>query len=163
MSIQWRDGMAIDHGVIDHDHQTLIAIINEFCEAPLDRGRLLELQRIFDKLDRYTKVHFEREETLQRAANYPYRDAHHHEHLALIHEMEELRNRFADMVQSTGDVVVVSAAQCEDLAKLRATMAEFLRYWLVDHILKSDLRMKPYAQEMSRHSGGFAPLSRAAA
>ncbi|MBU6444840.1 MAG: hemerythrin family protein [Alphaproteobacteria bacterium] len=163
MSIQWREGMTIDHGTIDHDHQTLIALINQFCDTPLDDAGMLELQRIFDRLDRYTAIHFQREEQLQRAANYPYREAHHREHGELIREMDGLRRKFGALVQTAGDLAMISAAPRPELARLHTTMAEFLRHWLVDHIVKSDLRMKPYAAEMARLSGSFAPLAKAAA
>jgi hemerythrin len=42
-------------------------------------------------------------------------------------------------------------------------MTEFLHFWLVDHIVKSDLRMRPYAGQLVRYSGNFVTLAKAAA
>lgn len=44
MTMQWWEEMAVDHGLIDHDHQVLIKIINEFCAvAPELRGHRTKL------------------------------------------------------------------------------------------------------------------------
>jgi hemerythrin len=40
-------------------------------------------------------------------------------------------------------------------------MAAFLHHWLVDHIIKSDLRMKPYAARMAPHAATMKPLATA--
>lgn len=93
MSIQWRDEMAIDQGVIDHDHQALIAIINEFCEAKVERDELPRLERIIAKLEHYALAHFGREEALQRVVQYAYADAHHHEHGDLIRALGSMIGR----------------------------------------------------------------------
>ena len=163
MTIQWRDRMAIDHGVIDHDHHTLIGLINEFCKARLDDSGMLELQHIFERLDRYTAVHFQREEQLQCAVNYPLAELHQREHLGLFRKMEDLRRKFATLVQTAGDLAMVSAAPRPELVRLHTTMAEFLHFWLVDHIIKSDLRMRSYAGQMARYSSNFVPLAKAVA
>ncbi len=163
MTIQWRDRMTIDHGVIDHDHHTLIGLINEFCNARLDDAGMFELQHIFERLDRYTAVHFQREEQLQCAIKYPFGEAHQREHLVLFRKMEDLRRRFATLVQTAGDLAMVSVTPRPELISLHTTMTEFLHFWLVDHIIKSDLRMRSYAGQIARYSGSFVPLADAAA
>jgi hemerythrin len=163
MTIVWRDAMAIDHGMIDHDHHTLIDLINEFCKATLNERGMLEMQRIFERLDRYAAAHFQREEQLQCAVKYPYAEGHQREHLALFGKMEDLRRKFAALIETSGDLAIVSAAPQPELASVHRTMTELLHFWLVGHIVKSDLRMRPYASQLARYSGSFVPLANAAA
>lgn len=163
MTIVWRDAMAIDHGVIDHDHHTLIDLINDFCKATLNERGMMEMQQIFERLDRYAAVHFQREEQLQSAVKYPHAEVHQREHLVLFGKMEDLRRRFATLIETAGDLAMVSAAPRPELANLHRTMTEFLHFWLVDHIIKSDLRMRSYAGQMARYSSNFVPLANAAA
>jgi hemerythrin len=163
MTIVWRDAMAIDHGVIDHDHHTLIDLINDFCNAKLNERGMVEIQQIFERLDRYAALHFQREEQLQCAVKYPDAAPHQREHLALFGRMEELRRRFATLIEIAGDFAIVSTVPRPELVSLHRTMAEFLHFWLVDHIVKSDLRMRPYAGQLVRYSGNFVTLAKAAA
>jgi len=91
MLIVWRDQMSVDGGSIDQDHRTLIGIINEFAATDATPAAIPVLEQILAKLDRYTQIHFEREEKLQRAINYPYHEAHRHAHNDLIRQLSEVR------------------------------------------------------------------------
>jgi hemerythrin len=169
MTIQWREEMTVDHGMIDHDHQTLIAIINAFCDATPSADALPELQAILDKLERYTAEHFGREEALQHKAQYAFLEAHHHEHLDLIRELTEIRRHLTVLVTPSGEPADIPdtqagqtrpglGAKMDGVAAFHAEMAAFLRHWLVDHIIKSDLRMKPYAAKMAMHTSRLGGL-----
>lgn len=167
MSIQWRDEMAIDQGVIDHDHQALIAIINEFCEAKVDRDELPRLERIIAKLEHYAAAHFGREEALQRAVQYAYVEAHHHEHADLIRELRTVQRDLLRLQGGETPPLETPAPRShsavgpspEEIVRAHAEVAELLRHWLVDHIIKSDLRMKPYTAKMAAHARRLPPLS----
>jgi hemerythrin len=174
MSILWREEMSIDQGVIDHDHQTLITIINEFIEAAPGPRALPMLERIIAKLEHYAVVHFTREEALQRAAQYIYLDAHHHEHGDLIKQIMAIRRELAALAPPPAPSVETQASAgaappppppidegSEEIAKVHSEMAAFLHHWLVDHIIKSDLRMKPYAARMAPHAATMKPLATA--
>jgi hemerythrin len=169
MSIQWREEMTIDHGPIDQDHRTLIAIINEFCDTAATVAALPRLRATLDKLHHYTEVHFQREEALQARAQYPYLDAHHHEHLDLIRQLARIREQLAQLTAPTEDSTDGPRAEtptgsseqkkrATDVAAIHANVVAFVHDWLIDHIIKSDLRMKPYAAKMAHHARQMAPL-----
>ncbi len=169
MAIQWRDEMAVDHDIIDDDHQTLIKIINMFCAATPNSANHSELRAIFDKLDHYSKVHFSREETLQRAAQYPYHEAHHHEHVDLIHTLADFGKQLDGLASVPSNPMCEAQAgeqekspepekPMKNVAVIHAEIEVFLHHWLVDHIIKSDLRMKPYAAQMAPHALRMEPL-----
>jgi hemerythrin-like metal-binding protein len=135
MLILWRESMSIDGGVIDQDHQTLISIINEFAGLPPVAGSAEALRGTLVKLDAYAKGHFAREEALQRSIDYPHRDGHHQEHARLISELGRLSEQLAEVREG-------------ELGEVQGHMATFLHHWLIDHVVKSDLHMKPFAAQL---------------
>lgn len=172
MSIIWRNEMSVDGGVIDHDHQTLIAIINEFCDAPHDAHTVENLRAILAKLQHYAELHFKREEALQNAAQYPFREAHQHEHHELICQLEKVRSELSALTGPSPEEVAETAsgsgtpaahtapAQPEIfVGQVHAELAELLHHWLIDHVIKSDLRLKPYVAQMASHAKTLRPIT----
>lgn len=134
MPIVWRDAMCVGHEGIDADHVRLIEIINAY-EAELAHGvheRALAaiLRRLYD----YAHTHFAREEQVQIDCGYPFHQAHRKEHQELLQQVQQIiRTHFIERSEPIN-------------AKSAADLAEFLRRWLTDHIIKADLRMKPYLE-----------------
>ncbi len=143
MLIVWRDQMSVDGGLIDRDHRTLITIINEFAATPATPAAIPDLERILAKLDRYTQIHFEREEQLQRAIIYPFHEAHRRAHQDLIRQLSEVREALK---------AKAATRMADDIVAAHAKMGEFLHDWLVDHIIDVDLRMKPHTAEIRAHA-----------
>lgn len=162
MSILWRPAMAIDNGIIDHDHQVLLSIINDFCELIPSIGGKVDLERTLTRLRHYTHTHLEREEHLQAQAHFPHQQGHHDEHVNLIRRLDVISQKVKTLHANVIEVVTV-ATPGDDLAFVdTAVEQEFvaaygevttlLRSWLVDHIVKSDRLMKPYVDAMKPHS-----------
>ena len=151
MGIQWRPEMEVDGGVIDKDHQALIGVINAFCDAPATPAGLPRLRETLKTLERYARIHFAREERMQRSAQYAYADAHHQEHEALTRRLSEMRAELAG---------VEADASAKGVARLHARIAGLLHHWLVDHIIGSDLRLKPLASTMAGPARDLKPLIR---
>lgn len=158
MPIEWRPEMAVDQGVIDYDHQVLIAIINNFCSPGADKDELSRMQNVLKRLDHYARIHFAREEKLQAVVRYPYCDAHHQQHRGLIRQLEQFRQMLAPFVQPEDEGDKSSEKSDIPLSTLRAKIDVLLHDWLVDHVVKSDLRMKPYAKTIAQHGYGLEPL-----
>jgi hemerythrin len=146
MTITWRPQMSVDGGIIDHDHQVLIGIINEFIAGAAGALTHAQLDAVLGRLGNYAATHFQREETLQLAIRYPFGEAHKREHETLVRELGERRLRLA------------GADAARDLAAVQRDVADFLRHWLVDHIIGSDLRMRPHAAALRQASRGFGKL-----
>jgi len=143
MHIVWRDEMSVDGGLIDDDHQVLIAIINAFADTTPAPSAIPVLANVLAKLDRYTKTHFAREEALQKSVNYTFHDAHRHDHKDLIRQLAEVR---AELIAKA------TAKNPGDIPAMHARMADFLHHWLIDHIIEKDLRMKPFTKAMRLHA-----------
>lgn len=164
MQIQWRDEMAIDHGLIDNDHKYLISIMNEFCETDPTDASPDRLLSILGKLNAYTTIHFRREEALQRSVHYSFIDAHHHEHGDLLRALYSIHRGLFSLDPSAGeDDADAPVTPADRVIRAHRKVAEFLHHWLIDHIIKSDLRMKPYARDMLPMARGMKPLKQISA
>jgi len=146
--------MAIDHGVIDQDHQALIAIVNDYLETkPTIRGKAA-LQWTLLRLKNYTLTHFAREEQLQTAINYPKLREHKllHQHLAELldkttrnlieFDLDRLLAQQPQFVDS--DLVAVDHVIAEQYVAVFNEAKQLFRHWILNHFLTADIDMKPY-------------------
>jgi hemerythrin len=140
VAIKWREELSIDRGTIDQDHHTLIGIINAFEAIKPGPQAMAGLADVLEQLSQYGPVHFEREEQLQRAVSFPYAQAHNQQHRLLLRNLAGARQELA------------TVASEKDLAMFRLHMCGFLHGWLVDHIIQSDLMMKPFVHTMAPHA-----------
>ena len=135
MALQWREQLSVGNNIIDADHRHLIDIINrvEQCLAAKDRGAL---DAALVSLKDYALVHFAREEKIAEAAGYTQMPGLAQSHRGLMETLEQMRQEF--------DAVGGSWA-AEPVAKFTG----FLRGWLIDHVIKEDLLMKPALQKFA--------------
>ena len=131
MPIEWRTEMTVDNGIIDDDHKFLIKTINTFETVINKKMDYLIVNKGLKLLKHYTIVHFQREEELQLHAQYLYYDAHIKEHKDLIKKL---------------DTIIIKYEKNETINS--KFIMEFLKDWLIEHIINSDLRMKPYVSKM---------------
>ena len=132
MGITWREQMSVGIKEIDDDHRQLIAVINDFNFASESRSGQLDegnMRVILAKLQRYAREHFDREEKLQLGSNYSGYAENKKQHEVLTRQLDEFVHLYAD-----GKLGPAKSAT--------TLMNKFLNRWLVDHILKVDLKMR---------------------
>ena len=134
MSIAWRDAMSVGDPVIDEDHRHLVDLINNFETAVSGAINHKRIARVLLGLVEYTGEHFAREEDLQLKVRYPFHDSHRRAH--------------RDVLKKLSDIVAVYTKTPDgpERDRMVTDLGTFLKEWLVDHIIQSDLRMKPYIQ-----------------
>lgn len=136
MTLRWREELGVGQADIDGDHRQLIAIINDFenmaRRLPGDRA----LHETLIGLHDYAALHFEREETVQLACHYPFHAEHKREHQELLAQIRAMAQRY--FIDRTEPVTKASLGD----------VALFLRHWLVNHIIESDLRMRGYLSRL---------------
>ncbi len=132
MSIQWRRQLSVDNGRIDRDHKALIEIVNRF----ENEFSLQSAKFVLHELKKYTELHFETEEKLQRAIAYPFAEAHAKAHRQLSRDLEKISDHYSAAVDNKS----ISAARSE--------MVGLLHDWLINHIIKEDLLMCPYGKRL---------------
>lgn len=121
-TIAWTPDMETGIPVIDADHRTLLALVNQIAD-PENQGDRTAVEFVLDELVGYTAHHFAREEALLERAGYPDLERHRRVHRALLDQARALQRRLVAFTPGLGD----------DLHR-------FLGHWLTGHILGEDLR-----------------------
>lgn len=125
--IEWKADYSVGHPELDADHENLVELINTLHDAWQTGEDLDVLHGIFGELLMYTDYHFQREERMLEAKNYPALDKQKSEH-------ERLRGRVQDF-------------RARHLAQpnpvLTVEIEDFLKSWMMSHILEEDMRYKP--------------------
>jgi len=124
---QWSKRLEIGIPQIDQDHQKLMELLNRCQEAVMNNRCGAVLNSILTELLEYTETHFQREEAVMKACNYPGLTSHCQVHQFLI---KQVKSRLTNFEQS----------------KLEAhQLVAFLNSWLVDHIQGMDHAIAPYS------------------
>jgi hemerythrin len=116
---------------LDEQHKGLVMLINRLTEAGYRPERM---KNALDALDRYAKDHFRAEEALMTSRHYENLDEHRKQHQA-----------FEEWLQAVK--VVYNFSTSPDF--FPDTVNTFLRNWLVNHILKTDMAYKPVLAKRS--------------
>jgi hemerythrin-like metal-binding protein len=134
MFIQWTDTYKLGIPSVDTDHKLLVDLLNRFFAQAQDGGATAELGETLSELVGQTKAHFSREEVLLDRGDYPHLAQHIAEHKRLLQQM----GHFLTPYQAG------SASR-----ELTIETAEFLRHWLLDHIMQEDMPYRPYLKTLS--------------
>jgi len=124
----WSEEYSVGIRLIDNDHRGLFDAMNDLTDAIERHGSAAEVAHTIHYLVQYVKEHFQREEGLMRDYGYPEFEEHKQKHRKLsrqVHAIQKLHDASPELV---------------DLTKL----VEFLRGWLMRHILGSDMDYAPY-------------------
>lgn len=124
----WFEQYKIGVPLIDADHLNLFMEVAHFNEHLQSGMSAEDLGKALNFLDKYVGAHFAREEMLMREKAYPYYTQHKALHLQLKKIVFAVRRVF----ETDMDKV--------DKVKLN----QFLRDWLIEHILKVDTKLVPY-------------------
>jgi len=119
----WSDEYNVNIGIIDTQHKNLVNIINELHQAMITGKAKQDLGNILSNLVKYTRVHFNTEETIMKSHQYPDYPAH-----KSLHE------------QLTKTVLDFQAKFQKNEVGLTIEVMDFLKGWLGKHILGTDKR-----------------------
>ncbi|MBB4265247.1 bacteriohemerythrin [Roseospira visakhapatnamensis] len=129
--IRWSDTWSVGAEEMDRDHRILINLVNQL-PAALDKApeSAWIVGSVLNSLWDYTEYHFNREEALHKAANFPGAQDHAGRHRELKAQVREWLDRY----------------QADPHAMQGQALLTFLKGWLMNHILGEDMRYKPYVQ-----------------
>jgi len=128
--IHWTESLSVGIVSIDEQHKQLVAIINDLDESMRNNEADSKMAEIFKRLINYTKEHFAYEENLFDSYGYQGSPAHKAQHEALIDTINSLQQKL-----NHGD------------ARISVEMMAFLKRWLTDHILKTDMEYAEFLVE----------------
>jgi hemerythrin-like metal-binding protein len=125
--VVWNDSFSVGVRKIDKQHQELINIMNLLVENEDAGGNSETLASVLDRMTKYAHYHFETEETLMLEYHYPDYESHRDDHT---------------------DFKLKTAKFCLDAVQRKETLPDevisYLRQWLTHHILRTDMKYKPY-------------------
>lgn len=133
--VAWNDAYALGVPEVDAQHQALFGMINEVWQAIVTPKAGANVTGILLRLEHYTLMHFNTEEALMRAINYPRFDEHRNAHQAFIRQVAGERHR-----QATGQ-------------PLGLDMLHFLNNWLIDHVMEADRAYLAHYHALNRPRG----------
>lgn len=148
MTIVWRDALSVGNDSIDADHRFLLSLINRLEQVLTTDQPSADLLAAIDRLRNYTHEHFGREERIMLNLAYAKYDVHKHAHGELIEQLEQVTRPIRELGES------MPATTANLPAAMRDGVIELLRHWLLDHILKEDLKLKPLLAARSRSFAG---------
>lgn len=128
--INWDNSYSVGVRLIDNQHKRLIDIINELNDA-MGAGKGKDsLGKVLHELIQYVNTHFKTEEEHMVKYLYPDYETHRYEHEKLTDQVK----RFYDDFNSGKAVLTVQ-------------IMNFLRNWLLDHILVRDKKFGKFLNE----------------
>jgi len=123
----WKETYNVNIGIVDSQHRVLVDLINELHQAMMSRSGKEHMGKILGNLISYTESHFKAEEGILLANQYPDFAAHKPEHERFVATIKEYQTKF----------------QKNELG-LTIEVMDFLKKWLVEHIMGVDKKYVPY-------------------
>ncbi len=125
--ITWNESFSVGIRKIDRQHQELINIMNFLVENEDANGQSETIASVLERMTKYAHYHFETEEALMLEYEYPEYETHRADHTQFK---------------------MKTAQFCLDALQRKETLPDevisYLRHWLTHHILRTDMRYKPY-------------------
>lgn len=133
MPIVWKDAMSVGNTIIDDEHKLLICLINsvEIALKTENHGDMVRF--LVRELHLYTQNHFTQEEKIMMQYKYPDYADHKKKHQEILVQLEELQDR---LDKTANDDVA--------FLELEDDIVGMLRSWIIDHVLKVDLKIKSF-------------------
>jgi hemerythrin-like metal-binding protein len=128
--IQWDERLSVGVKRLDEQHQELIRTINWLIDNSEAGDQSETVAEALDRMTRYADYHFKTEEQLMRQHGYPDYTSQEWEHT-------EFKTKTASFCM---DAIAEKKA-------LPRELLTYLRNWLADHILESDMKYKAYFKE----------------
>lgn len=123
----WTEDMSVGNLTIDMQHKELVKLVNRLADAMQTGTANAAMSGILNELVSYTVKHFRDEEKIFSATAYPGAAAHKEKHKYLVSKVQELQKGLQN-----GQVAI------------SVVTLQFLRDWLVEHIMKTDKTYSSY-------------------
>ena len=140
MTIKWDARFSVGHSTIDAEHKLLLTIVNALEMALRHPEDKVPLLFFIDQLQEVSQAHFRHEEAMQLKCQYPFREDNARGHEILTAEL----NRIRDDIHTITKKATLSVTDISDLHKHTTYLA---KGWLMEHVVKEDLKMKGFMDD----------------
>jgi hemerythrin-like metal-binding protein len=127
--MEWCDGLSVGVRSIDKEHQLMIGVLRDVSRQIADGDAAPVIEAALRDLFAYADYHFEHEQELMDAYDYPDRLEHRRQHHAFIEQLKTLDRELAAGKAGVGELVT------------------FVRGWLVGHIADTDKKLGFYLRD----------------
>jgi hemerythrin len=133
--ISWTDKFSVGYESLDNQHMKIIQLINTLIDhrdMPINSE---VMEDIIGELLKYSSQHLEYEENLLQSLEYP--------------EYQEHKKLHAEYVETIAGYTIEAIN-----TKVIKTpvFLNFLKYWWAEHILKEDMKFKPFLIAIQKHN-----------
>ena len=126
VSIEWDATFEVGDPAIDNDHKIIFNMVNNYIEY-VNRGSNKDIARnMVDAAHAYASAHFDREEDIMKAANFPNTKVHRECHTSFLLLLTDIQKRVI-----AGDDV-------------SQEVAYFLITWIRTHVMKMDFEFAEF-------------------
>jgi hemerythrin-like metal-binding protein len=132
--LNWSDRLVVDHPQMDRDHQKLAELLNAVVETLAGGCDLESFDERMDALVKHTLSHFEHEQRLMQASDYPDEQKHLLDHRGLITQVRVFRTAIAEGLMAPGPETLF-----------------FLHDWLLAHIGSADRPLADFLRGCGSH------------
>lgn len=131
MGLTWAEYLSVGNAMIDSDHKRLIMMINNI-EHAIGRRDAAEMLKAIGSFATYIHIHLSNEGQIAEAVNFPLAQ-NKLEYQQLTYEIRSMLENL-DPKNGTWPDNLVKKYLC------------LLNDWMMDHIIKKDMQMKPVLQ-----------------
>jgi len=128
---KWKDSFSVGIKEMDDQHKDFFDILNRLGEAAGGNKGMEVVGPVLRQLLEYSRHHFAEEETWLKVIGYPGLQDQKKQHEFFISQVTELQDRY-----SKGE------------ASIPISTLEFLREWLLSHILENDKKYGAFMLEV---------------
>ncbi len=128
--IVWTEQFSVGISEMDKQHKKLVAMINTLIDNPRATTNSMTVSDLLTKMIKYAQEHFQDEEALMSEYGYPFKDQQSEQHRSFVKKTVD----FCTAVEVGVDTVPQA-------------MLEYLKNWLVHHILEQDMKYKTFFLE----------------
>ncbi len=126
----WQQEYVTGNSQVDGQHQQIFEIVNALHDAVITKKNVYRLQDLLECLANHTIEHFQTEESLMMAVDYPDYDRHKQTHDNLVAKVDNLLLKFRD----------------RNTKVITTEITQFLTEWLAHHIKGEDQKMIQFLQ-----------------
>ena len=126
----WQQEYNTGNSQVDGQHQQLFEIVNALHDAVVNKKNIHIIQELLEALANHTIEHFQTEEALMMAVDYPEYDRHKHTHDCLLSKVDRLLLKLRD----------------RNTEAVTTEITQFLTEWLAHHIKGEDQKMIQFFQ-----------------
>ncbi len=127
---KWDDSFSTNIPAIDVQHKVIVKVLNKLHDVIVAESQKEKMADIIDELVQYTIYHFGEEEKLFAEYNFNLEKSHIVEHKEFVNKIKDISKRFRK-----GEEFVAF------------DLINFLKDWLIDHILISDQKYAEFFKQ----------------